>query len=262
MLAPRPTLKAIAFDLWETLITNTPEISLEQKRVRLARMEEILARRGLGDLAARLEHAFHASWERCQELYWSNDLDVACRRQVEHFLEELQLDAAAIDEPTLDALERAYALAAVEIPPEPIEGAPEILRELKQRGLRVGLISNTGRTPGYALRQVLARLGLASSIDVMIFSDEHGRTKPQLSIFEELRRGLGVEWREMMFVGDNLYVDVHGAQRCGMLAVHFDPPSRGTAVAPAVEHGLDIVPHATVTRLADVVRVVEALSDD
>ncbi len=36
-------LKAIAFDLWETLITNTPEQSRQHERLRLDRMERILA---------------------------------------------------------------------------------------------------------------------------------------------------------------------------------------------------------------------------
>jgi putative hydrolase of the HAD superfamily len=254
-------LRAIAFDLWETLITNTPEVSRQQKAVRLSRLETILAGRGHGDAAARLEHAHRRSWERCQELYWSQDRDVPCRRQVEHLLEELALDPAAFEEAALAELEQAYAMPATEFLPEVIRGAPETLAELKIRGLRVGLISNTGRTPGYALREILQRLGLASSIDVMVFSNEHGWCKPQTSIFEELRRGLGVAYEEMMFVGDNLYVDVHGAQRVGMRAVHFRPEVRGTAVAPPVAHGLEIVPDAVVTSLGDLLPLIDRSID-
>ena len=252
-------LKAIAFDLWETLITDTPELSRAQERVRISRMEEILTSGGHGALADRIEHAYRALWHRCHELYWSEDRDVPCRRQIEHFLEELELDPRTLDEATLAELEHAYAMAAVEIPPAIVDGADEILRELKSRGLATGLISNTGRTPGYALRQILEDAGLARSIDVMVFSNEHGHCKPQASIFEELRRGLGVRYDEMMFVGDNLYVDVHGAQRCGMRGVHFVPPVRGTAIAPHFEHGLEIVPDATVTSLRELVPVVDRL---
>jgi putative hydrolase of the HAD superfamily len=86
------------------------------------------------------------------------------------------------------------------------------------------------------------------------------------SIFEELRRGLDVRYEEMVFVGDNLYADVHGAKSCGMRAVHFDPPVRGTAVAPHFEHGLKIVPDARVTSLGELIRVVdrwmEGLADE
>jgi putative hydrolase of the HAD superfamily len=109
------------------------------------------------------------------------------------------------------------------------------------------------------LRTILGELGLASSIDVMVFSNEHGHCKPRPSIFEELRRGLDVRYDEIVFVGDNLYADVHGAQSCGMRAVHFDPPTRGTAVAPHVEHGLEITADARVTSLGELVRVIESL---
>ncbi|HVG24598.1 MAG TPA: HAD family hydrolase, partial [Thermoanaerobaculia bacterium] len=242
-------LKAVAFDLWETLITDTPELSREQERLRLTRMEEILNEHGHRALADRIEHAYRALWQRCHELYWATDIDVPCRRQIEHFLEELQLDVR--DERLLDALEAAYAGAALEILPRTVEGAEELLAALKSRGLRIGLISNTGRTPGSVLRPILDALRLSEHIDVMVFSNEHGYCKPQPSIFEELRRGLGVAYEEMMFVGDNLYVDVHGAQRCGMRGVLFVPEKRGTAVAPAVDHGLQIEPYGTITRLAE-----------
>jgi putative hydrolase of the HAD superfamily len=242
-------LKAVAFDLWETLITDTPEQSRKQERLRLARMEEIL---GAHVPAERIEHAYRTLWHRCHELYWSADVDVPCRRQIEHFVEELQLDA---DAPTLDALEDVYARAAVEILPNVVDGAHDVVAELKRRGFRVGLISNTGRTPGSALREILDELGLARHIDAMIFSNEHGACKPQASIFAALREGLGVDYDETMFVGDNLYVDVHGAQRCGMRAVHFIPPVRGTAVAPHFEHGLEIVPDATIRDLRELLGI-------
>lgn len=249
-------LKAIAFDLWETLLTDTPELSRAQEALRLERMERSLVARGFAAEAHRIEEAYRKLWKRCLELYWSADRDVPCRRQIEHFLEELELDPASFDEDALAELEHAYARAAVEIPPKVVDGAAEVISTLKQRGYRVGLISNTGRTPGYALRDVLENLGLASSIDVMLFSNEHGECKPQRSIFEELRRGLDVSFDELMFVGDNLYVDVHGAQRLGMRGVHFVPPVRGTAVAPPFEHGLEIVADATISDLRELLTIV------
>jgi putative hydrolase of the HAD superfamily len=254
MTAP---LKAIAFDLWETLITDTPEMSRAQTRLRLDRMERILIESGYPQTAERIEHAHQQMWHRCHELYWSADRDIDCRVQIEHFLEELDLDPAGMP---LDALEDAYARAAVAIPPRLVDGADEVLRELDQRGFALGLISNTGRTPGYALREILQLAGVASLFDAMVFSNEHGACKPQPSIFETLREGLGVDFGEMMFVGDNLYVDVHGAQRCGMRAVHFIPEKRGTAVAPPVDHGLEITPDATIRDLRELLTVVDRRS--
>jgi putative hydrolase of the HAD superfamily len=253
-------LKAVAFDLWETLITDTPGASRRQERLRISRMEEILRARGHDAVAERIEGAYRALWHRCQDLYWSEDRDIPCRRQIEHFLEELGLAPSSFEEDVLAELEHAYATAALEILPATVSGAAETLAALKARGFGIGLISNTGRTPGSVLRAILAELGLAASIDVMIFSNEHGHCKPRPSIFEELRRGLGVRYDEMVFIGDNLYADVHGAQRCGMRAVHFDPPVRGTAVAPHFDHGLEILADARVTSLGEVVDVIETMN--
>ena len=255
-----PTIRAVAFDLWETLITDTPELLHRQERLRLTRIETVLKKRGFDEAAARLEAGYRSVWRRCHELYWAGDVDISCRRQVEHFLEELGIDPQSFDPPALDEIEHAYALAAVDVPPRAVEGAGSVLREVKRRGLATGLISNTGRTPGYALRSILEGLELASLIDVMVFSNEHGACKPRPSIFEELRQALGVRYDEMVFVGDNLYVDVHGAQQCGMRAIHFDPPERGTAVAPAVDHGLSILPDGRVTSLHEVVSLLDLFS--
>jgi putative hydrolase of the HAD superfamily len=253
-------LKAIAFDLWETLITNTPEVSRAHERLRLDRMERILAQRAFGGNTQQIEHAYRQVWHRCQELYWALDKDVACRRQIDHFLEALEINPASYDEATLSSLEEAYAGAAVEALPSMVPSAELVTAELKSRGYRLGLISNTGRTPGYALRAILDRLGLGSFFDVMVFSNEHGECKPQRSIFEALRHSLGVDFEEMLFVGDNLYVDVHGAQQCGMRTIHFVPSIRGTAVAPEANHDLSIEPDATVRDLQELVAVIEALS--
>jgi putative hydrolase of the HAD superfamily len=246
-------LRAVGFDLWETLITDTPDLSRAQERLRLERMAKIL-----GQTPDAIERAYRDLWHRCHELYWSRDRDIPCRTQIDHFLEELEVDP--FDEPAMQELEHAYALAAVEVLPSVVPGALDVVRELKRSGYALGLISNTGRTPGYALRTILERLGFAEFFDALVFSNEHGECKPQRSIFEALRRSLNVGFDEMLFVGDNLYVDVHGAQQCGMAAVHFVPQQRGTAVAPAVVHENVIEPVATIRDLRDLLDVIAVTS--
>lgn len=239
-------IKAIGFDLWETLITNPHHITHAHKTLRLERLSRLLA-----TSPDALEDAYRVTWDRCQQLYWSADKDVPCRTQIEHFVEALQID---VDETTMQALEEAYATVAIEALPVIVPGAHEVLRHLSSR-FRLGLISNTGRTPGSALRVILDRLNLSQYFTAMVFSNEHGELKPRRSIFERLRSALGVEFNEMIFIGDNLYVDVYGAQSCGIKAIHFIPPQRGTAVAPDVDHGLTIEPDATIDDLRDLLTI-------
>lgn len=246
-------LKAIAFDLWETLITNTPEASVAQKLVRIERIEAILRQP-----REKIDHAMHEQWNRCQELYWSLDKDVSCRTQIEHLFEVMELEP--LDDKSMQAIEEAYASAAIEVMPDLVGGAREVIDALRSRGYALGLISNTGRTPGSALRTILDRLDIRDAFDAMVFSNEHGECKPQRSIFEALRAGLDVPFEEMLFVGDNLYVDVYGAMRCGMQAVHFVPRQRGTAVAPPVDHDHVIEPLATIRDLRELLPVIDAFS--
>lgn len=91
----------------------------------------------------------------------------------------------------------------------------------------------------------------------MVFSNEHGECKPRPSIFAKLHALLALEPSEIAFVGDNLYVDVHGAQQSGMRAIHFRPEKVGMAVAPLIDHGLSIVPDATIARLDELPALIE-----
>lgn len=249
-------LKAVAFDLWETLLTDTPEVAARQERLRLESIESILTARGYVHTARQIEHAHRALWTHCFDQYWSVDLDVPTSRQILHFLEALDLDPQSFDPGAFEELERAYSIAAFEIPPSPVADAAKVLRASRTMDLGIGLISNTGRTPGRVLREVLAVHGLSHLIDVMVFSNEHGECKPRRSIFDKLCEGLGAEHADVVFVGDNLYADVYGAQSAGMKAVLFKPESRGQAVAPDVDHGLEIVPDATIRSLAELPAVL------
>ena len=69
-------LKAIAFDLWETLISYPPEAAVAHGRLRLEKMQQLLAERGVASSAERIEWAYRHVWHRCQELYWSVDKDI------------------------------------------------------------------------------------------------------------------------------------------------------------------------------------------
>ncbi len=253
-------LRAIAFDLWETLITDLPEIAQRQESARIAGLLAILSESGHAVSHEGIAAAHRETWHRCWALYWSQDHDVSARGQVCHFLEILGLDCTLLDESLLRRCEDAYGRPALDYPPVLVDGALEVLREAQNLGLSVGVISNTGRTPGWALRRLVRQLGLGDSIDVMVFSNEHGECKPLPSIFESMRAEIGCEFREMMFVGDNLFADVWGAQQCGMEAVHFAPPKRGNAVGEPTHDAWELRPYATVSHLSEIVHLLREAS--
>ena len=95
------------------------------------------------------------------------------------------------------------------------EEVPDVLRRLRARGCRLGLISNTQRS----LASFEMHFGLDGLFDVALSSSDHGYMKPHPSIFQEALRRVGVEPPEAMMVGDSVPHDIEGARRLGMRGV-------------------------------------------
>jgi putative hydrolase of the HAD superfamily len=107
------------------------------------------------------------------------------------------------------------ALASQFEVPAPTLAAMQALRE---RGYRVGLVSNATPT-GKVMRHDLEVLGLADLIDVAAYSSEVGFRKPHPRIYLTVTEALGFEPAECLFVGDRVKEDILGSQALGMQAV-------------------------------------------
>ena len=90
-----------------------------------------------------------------------------------------------------------------------------LLEVLRERGLRLGLVSNAVDPP-WLLHRDLERYGVAGRLDAAVFSSEVGWRKPHPAIFERALAALGVEPERTLFVGDSLVNDVGGAQALGL----------------------------------------------
>lgn len=126
----------------------------------------------------------------------------------------------------------------------PAPEAPGVLAELRRRGLKVGLVSNT-MYPAELVRARLEEFGLRDRFDVLAFSSEVGWRKPHPAIFQFALDRLGVSPANAVFVGDRVYEDVGGALRVGLRPVlshrfrQEDPPA-GVPVIRALDELLDL----------------------
>jgi putative hydrolase of the HAD superfamily len=98
----------------------------------------------------------------------------------------------------------------------PLPGVPDALERLRERGVRLALITN-GRER--IQRRKIDGLGIAPLFDQILVSETEGVRKPSSEIFSRALTRLGVEPGESLFVGDDPECDVRGARACGMLAV-------------------------------------------
>ncbi len=110
-------------------------------------------------------------------------------------------------------------------PPEVIPGALDAVRAAA-RCVPVGVVSDTGMTPGTEIRALLEREGFAEHIQAFSFSDEVGVAKPQSAIFHHAASALRVAPGALLHIGDLEPTDVAGAINVGAHAGLFAGDNR------------------------------------
>ena len=112
-------------------------------------------------------------------------------------------------------------------------GIPDMLAGLRDRGLKLGVISNTF-IPASVLDQHLESIGLIDLFPVRIYSCELDFRKPDKRIFQLGLDELGTAPERTMYVGNSLRCDIGGSNRMGMISVlkHLDRRRRGLFIKP------------------------------
>ena len=100
------------------------------------------------------------------------------------------------------------------------EDALPVFDALRNRGLKLALLSNTGRD----LNEFVAHHGI--DVDVILTSRLHGKTKPHETIFRAVLERLAVEPQRAVMVGDDPEDDIAGARAVGMRAWLVDREGR------------------------------------
>lgn len=101
----------------------------------------------------------------------------------------------------------------------PDAGVVETLTELRRRGMRTALVSNS--TEDVAL--VWAETPFAGLFDTAVFSATAGFMKPDREIYELALRELPASASETLFVGDGANDELEGARVVGMTPVLVQP---------------------------------------
>ena len=97
------------------------------------------------------------------------------------------------------------------------------LQELKRRGFRTAIVSNTSwGSPSLLWREEVKRLSLDSYMDSVVLDRDVGWRKPAKRIFEHTLQSLGVSAGECVFVGDEPKWDITGPRNAGIDAVLID----------------------------------------
>lgn len=131
--------------------------------------------------------------------------------------------------------------------------APALLRGLRERGLKTGVLSNTiwSRTEH---ERIFARDRVTDLLDGALYTSEIPWTKPHPEAFlAGLRAVDESEPATAVYVGDRLFDDIHGAAAVGMHTIHIPHSTIPTEqIGPTLGE-----PDAVVQRLSEVLDVVD-----
>jgi HAD superfamily hydrolase (TIGR01549 family) len=136
----------------------------------------------------------------------------------------LVLGRRLTEDQTLEACLRLQEPWAEVISVDP--AALAVLGSLRERGLRLGLLSNAPYPP-CTMRRMMAGQGIAQRFDEIVLSSEIGWRKPAPAAFAALLDRLDIPADRAWFIGDELEADIAGARAAGMtalLAPGAEPP--------------------------------------
>jgi len=235
----RGSLDAVIFD-WGGTLSDYAAIELVDMWRLAARHLATYTPFGEDELVARLASVEQAFWDTTSTHQRSGTLGALLR--------------SASDELGLDVGEAVLEQAAVHyldswtphIQHDP-EAGP-VLEALRERGLRVGLLSNT-HWPRPFHERFLERDGLDRLIDARLYTSEMRYQKPHPEAFAAALEALEVrDPARAIFVGDRPFDDIAGARRAGMRAV-----LRYNSKVP----GYEVEPDAVIDRLAELIELVD-----
>jgi putative hydrolase of the HAD superfamily len=230
------TLRAVLFDLDDTLVPEAPAIAAGY---------EAVARRVWGDgtpaRAQRLEDAARAVWragapqEYKRRVHFSlseglhGDFEAVGPEpdRMRAFIPKLHAEAF---EAVLPEDRRGSSTELVDVWRQARMGAlapypetREVLERLRSR-FRIGLVTNGAER---LQRAKLARTGLERCFDVIVVSETVGVGKPSPEPFEVALAALGVGPDEAAMVGNDISRDIAGARAAGIRPIWVHRPSDG-----------------------------------
>lgn len=216
-MTEREQVKLISFDIWSTLLKSNP--TYKEKRAKMLRdalspdTDVTVVKQTMDEVDKELD----ALTDRTGTQY-------GFEARILKIWELLPSDQRinALTPEALEAIGEVHQTIIKEYPPFLMEpDLRETLLAIRNYGIRVALISNTGFIDGKYMRTLLNVLEIWPLVDYALFSNEVGVTKPDNRVFDLLSKQSGVAKEHILHVGDNIAADYDGARNAGLQALHL-----------------------------------------
>ena len=253
-------IRAVTFDLWQTLILEDGKLGRKRAALRISGTSKSLTGAGYSFSDERLWEAYWSCAKACNDIR-SKGLDISFGEQIDIFIEQIQAGLShELPKSRVTEIATTYDEAFLEYPLSLDPDAAATLAKLKEQGYALGLISNTGMTPGTTFRVYMEQVGILAYFDTLVFSNEVRLSKPAPEIFHIALDALGVSSDMAVHVGDDRAKDVAGAKATGMQAIWISRPAESYEARNPKDQSDTVTPDVTVSRLGDVVGAIAGLA--
>ena len=155
----------VTFDLWQTLIYDESELDHIRMEMRCEGIRKVLSDLGIDLAPNHLLEAHEKSAQQFQAI-WGRNEEISTMDQIRLIIQDASSSTfdLPLDSRAREMLQSAYTDPLFTYPPILNAGAIPTLEGMRDRVRKIGLISNTGRSPGVALRRLLEGLEYSHSL--------------------------------------------------------------------------------------------------
>lgn len=189
-------INAVIFDLWGTLVENGDRSPMKQS------YDTVRLRMSFGEFASRFEKATMTKQFKTQSECFAAMCDEFKIPQNKELIDAL-----------IGIWNKNKLLA------KPYPESEETLKELKSKGIKLAIISNTFKP---SIEGILEKFGFEKYFDIIDYSCDTGMLKTEKGAFEHIIKNLKVTKDEAIMVGDSTETDIVGARNAGIKGILID----------------------------------------
>ena len=214
-------IKAITFDLWDTVFIDDSD---EPKRKAADRPTKSVERRKLvkqfvdkhQQISQEVVNAVYDAQDAAFRKVWhDHHITWTVKERLEIVLKGL---GVTLPEDEFAKLVILHEEMELEFRPDFVPGVHDAIKTLSKK-YKIAVISDAIFSPGRSLRKLLEDEGLLQYFNTFVFSDEIGCSKPAECVFYAAKEGLGVEFDEIVHIGDREHNDILGPEKMGMHSI-------------------------------------------
>lgn len=206
-------IEGAVFDLGSTLIRFTGEWQQVIKEGH-RQMVQSLLQSGLELDTERFDEAFEQTWRQNFEQRETDHIERPMADLLHQVLAEFgheDVSSAVVDQ----ALERMFSSSEADWHPMP--GVHSVLEELREAGLRLGIVSNASDSAN--VHRLVDNAKLRSYFDPIVVSAEQRVRKPDKRVFDPVLNAWDIPPQRLVMTGDSLAADIIGARNVGMFSI-------------------------------------------